>query len=1128
MSRKHSVTAGLATANSCSTGPSLSGGAGSGSGGYSADRYSVTYDRLEEGSVIEDWIPRDLPGINKMMRQIYIRDGVAGPAVDIYATLPWSGFDLVGLDDDPAIREFYEDASKLFGENAEHMSDVTIEYLTLGRFAASLLYNETKGYWDDYMPHDSDFLTITPVPVRGFDPKLDLMLSPAVRQFISSQDYRDRAAMTALPDHLMSSLRTGRAIALDPLATLWVARRTSPYDYVGTSLFCVTGDSIVHTEKGSFPIASLVDHDIPADPQEKIEREYVVNTATGTSGNISPTSHWVYSGISPIKEVVTSRGYNLTATPDHPVLTLDPQTMTVSKKVLKSVKKGDLVAIDYSTDLWPPEDPLLPHVPNCSSRRTTHLLPKRMSPALAKVLGYLVSEGHIGDRIEFPQKQCSIVDDFQSAFQEVFPTANVCRSRGSKGQYIACVYSQHLLEFFRTLFAGHVSTYVKRIPACIWEAPKATVAQFLAALFEGDGTSATDLVQYYSSSDKLLKDVQILLLKFGILSTRRMGDTKGYVTVNGEMAKTYMENIGFRSSRKATKFLIEKDRKPVHNRIPGLPAYLTDFVGSRRLSRTYYEDDRGERTQSRLKSMLCLNYSDPDRLLPQLEKISINEHNKIATIHEKGLYWDSVSDVNDADPAPVYDLCVPGDHTFVANGLVVGNTRIIPYWALEKALLNATVTAARRRAGNILHVTAGLDDRWEPTNDEMEDIAGLFIQVDEDPVGAVVVTRTGVDAQEIRQGGSLWKMSDEWQYLSEGKMRALGINEALLSGESTYNNYEQARNAFAEQLRQLRAKITEAVYIQRFRTLARAHGFVHRKKADLSHRVRTNPTSHQPARPENPGIKLQQMGDIKITDLPQEEALQIPDQDLIVPEIYWHKTLQPEADDQGLDLLDRLADKGFPVTLNMLAARAGQDLEDIMSSLDDDAKLREKVNAWKKKVTPEEGGDDYGGFANTLNSPEIKPGNTPLWDSQKRFLGLSWNEAVSCVTDMVARGGKELFQNPDDVMGRLNELLDGNTHKMQTMAYLLQRMGFVQAGAIPLEQKDTAEIAGFIAANTVGSPRDKSKELLHLANVTSQITVENKEQLHQDIMNEAKKSAAMAKMVKAEASLPEKNLLTGV
>lgn len=603
--------------------------------GYQVDRFNPAYDRLEEGSVIEDWIPRDLPGINKMLRIIYLRDQICGPAVDIMSNLPWSEFDLQGVDD-PEIMKFYEDAAQIYGSAAEEMPAITTEYLSLGRFCASMIYNEEKGYWDDFVAHDSDFLQITPIPVRGFEPKIDLLLSPGVRQFANSPDYRDRAALDRLPLDLVAKMRSGQPIPLDPLNTLYVARKTSPYDHVGTSIF----------------------------------------------------------------------------------------------------------------------------------------------------------------------------------------------------------------------------------------------------------------------------------------------------------------------------------------------------------------------------------------------------------------------------------------------------TRIIPFWALEKALMNATVTAARRRAGNILHLSIGLDDRWEPSQQEMEDIAGLFIQADEDPVGAVVATRTGVEANEIRDiAGSLWKWSDEWSTFAEGKMRGLGISEALLAGDATYNNMEQARSVFTEQIRVLRTHLTSQIYYKQFKILARAHGFRKKKQADNDHRVRTG---RKPDEEKKVHEQLTNRDAFNLQDLSQEDAFEIPDDDLITPTVHWRKSLLPEGDREYLELLELVEEHDMPIPLKIWAARAGYDLNEAMGMLDEDVKIRRRIKEYKSQLSGGEG--------------DFEAGASNFWDASDRFLELRKPEAQKCMQELVnivhQPGKKEVLADADFIQRHVSQHVDGNQRKRELLNYMLMRLGI--ATSLPISRETLRDIAAYTATREDFSEGQRMGELQFIARAGSE------------------------------------------
>jgi hypothetical protein len=263
-------------------------------------------------------------------------------------------------------------------------------------------------------------------------------------------------------------------------------------------------------------------------------------------------------------------------------------------------------------------------------------------------------------------------------------------------------------------------------------------------------------------------------------------------------------------------------------------------------------------------------------------------------------------------------------------------TRLITFWALEKSLINASVASARRRIRSILHVKCGIDNVWEPSAQEMDNIAGMFIQADEDPVGAVVVTRTGVDTNEVRSGQDFYKWADEWGMLNEGKLRALGVNDALMSGDATYSNQESARMFFMERVVRLRDSLTTRIFYNKlFPLIARIHGFKKRSQAELNNRIRINSSN-----------------------LTQRQSLEIPTNQLIIPQIAWHKQLVNDTNTAKMDVFEKLEEKGVPIHLRDWASAGGVNLDSQMSGLETDADVRKEVAKWKS--TYEEGTGDEG------------------------------------------------------------------------------------------------------------------------------------------------------------------------
>ncbi len=170
----------------------------------------------------------------------------------------------------------------------------------------------------------------------------------------------------------------------------------------------------------------------------------------------------------------------------------------------------------------------------------------------------------------------------------------------------------------------------------------------------------------------------------------------------------------------------------------------------------------------------------------QLRAVLSRESPRIAKIKERlgpALVEKLMSGSVELDP--LGSLYVPRK-TFSTTEGTSFYKRILPIYLIEKNLYRGTLVESMRRQRGILHITLGDGDQWEPTLDDMESVTDLFLNADADPLGAVITTRMGVSTEELRQGGDFWKWTDIVDQTSAYKMRALGISESFLSGDSTY------------------------------------------------------------------------------------------------------------------------------------------------------------------------------------------------------------------------------------------------------------------------------------------------------------------------------------------------------
>lgn len=261
-------------------------------------------------------------------------------------------------------------------------------------------------------------------------------------------------------------------------------------------------------------------------------------------------------------------------------------------------------------------------------------------------------------------------------------------------------------------------------------------------------------------------------------------------------------------------------------------------------------------------------------------------------------------------------------------------TRAIPAWALEKQLLSGMAVGLKRRMGGITLVTVG-NESWEASDAEMNSIGNSFHNADADPVGAVIVLRQGSDVQRLDSNSSMWKLSDEFDFLSNWKMRAMGVSESLMGGEARIETAETARSAFTDKLRALRDHLTRKLIIDRILLpLAKVHGFKQRKKADYDGRIRIAATRE--------------------------------DSEYLVPTIRWQKSLEPVSDAQWIDLLSTFEEKGGYVPISLWANAVGVNVARIEEMAQTDKALRNKFKKMKEQSgvedVPEEGGGDDGGI----------------------------------------------------------------------------------------------------------------------------------------------------------------------
>jgi hypothetical protein len=239
--------------------------------------------------------------------------------------------------------------------------------------------------------------------------------------------------------------------------------------------------------------------------------------------------------------------------------------------------------------------------------------------------------------------------------------------------------------------------------------------------------------------------------------------------------------------------------------------------------------------------------------------------------------------------------------------------RLLPMYLIEKSMYRGTLVEATRRQRAMSHVMAG-DDVWTPTSEELRILVDQFQMAEKDPLGGWISTRNSIQVQDLRPGGDFWKWTDMSDTLTPYKLRALGVSEALLSGDASFAAAESSYSTFLETANSYREHLTNAIFYKKlFPIIAVANGLFKGKKAKQ---------------------------DIDPIDFLFNQGNR---NKLLLPQIHWHKDLSGHAEETLMDQLEKLTEHEVPVPLKMWLAAAGIDKDTLIRDHNEDKELRKAL-----------------------------------------------------------------------------------------------------------------------------------------------------------------------------------------
>jgi phosphate starvation-inducible protein PhoH len=448
---------------------------------------------------------------------------------------------------------------------------------------------------------------------------------------------------------------------------------------------CIAGTSLVLTEHGLVPIATLGAGTVAGEHRPLgVEVASLYGTETA--------SHVYNGGRTRTFRITTRLGYEIEVTPEHPLLQLGRDGMLAWRRA-EELRVGDVVAVQRGQGIFGRETEIeFRYQRNGAQDHAKTIAVDRLDDELGYLLGLLTGDGCLTfrNRVILSTADPEVV----AAFHAFAARLGLTVFRNGAGRpYDYIIASSQLYQLLLGLGMSAGKAAEKEIPAAVLRAPRSVVRAYLRGLFDADGTVERrgGYPSLTSASKRLIDQAHVILLNFDVLTSKRRrrisyrGELRDYyeIEIRGEDAERFFENIGFGLARKQDlrKVMVRNTNLDVVPNVAGLidAATRATILTRAQHKRLYdYRIDRRHPSHAKLGELLTLFASAAvgDAVA------------RLRELYRRRFFWASIVAIEGSE-AQVYDLTVPGSHSFCANGFVNHNTYLAMAMAIAELMKNS-------------------------------------------------------------------------------------------------------------------------------------------------------------------------------------------------------------------------------------------------------------------------------------------------------------------------------------------------------------------------------------------------------------------------------------------------------
>ena len=421
---------------------------------------------------------------------------------------------------------------------------------------------------------------------------------------------------------------------------------------------CVRFDTLVMTDNGLEFIENIGDKE----GQQWQELKMIVGTDCGNK----QATHFFVNGYKPTLVLKTSTGKEIEATPNHQLRVISNDGIYIWKR-FDEINVGD-IAISLVNNYHRKQDEItlnevksnlpLDHWHN----RSLFKSPKFLNEDISELVGFLHSNGNVksirhvrffhhvdySDSV-FDKIDKTLLDNFNLYGKRIHDCKRECSIKVNELH----VHSTDFTSWLKINGLSKSKSSENKIPDLILKSGRKNIYAYLRGYFEGDGSASGNGITLTSASKEMIDVAQILLQSVGIVSTKNISVHEGdnshkggdifRLGINHNIDRMrYMKEIGFISS-KGTNLNVPCKRNSERRQL-----------------------------NKDVKKSLHKFFNTNNNIVLKNKLVEFE-----SSINEE-LHYEVITGISNSKSF-TYDLSVPENVTYIANGFVSHNTLALSF-----------------------------------------------------------------------------------------------------------------------------------------------------------------------------------------------------------------------------------------------------------------------------------------------------------------------------------------------------------------------------------------------------------------------------------------------------------------